>query len=117
MATPAANAQAGGGGGGSPNPQQAALDLVRPLRPILAGFNHRNRNQHRGARWWAAFGMLRRHLDKLADDLEASIASGGKSAGRKRKRGEGGGDGAPEDGPAETRARWVRDVLVPECYV
>lgn len=58
--------------------------------------------------------MLRRHVDKLADELEASVASGGKLGG-KRKRGEGG-DG-PGDGPAGTRARWARDVLVPECYL
>lgn len=102
----------------------AALELVRPLQPLLAGFAHRNRNQHRGARWFASFAMLRRHVDKLADETAARAARPPRMNPQKKKKKpdprrreaavEGGGD---DDGPAPRRARWLRDVLVPKCYL
>lgn len=112
----------GAGTGGCP----AALDLVRPLQPLLAGFAHRNKNQHRGARWFASFAMLRRHVDKLADETAALAAARPPNKEKKKKKknqqsaqphrrdeeAEGG-----EDDPAPRRARWLRDVLVPKCYL
>ncbi|KAI1144090.1 hypothetical protein F5Y05DRAFT_407490 [Hypoxylon sp. FL0543] len=96
------------------NEYEEALDRLQPLQPVLRGFNHRNRNQHRRAAWWGPFGMLRRHVDKLADELVDSAASRSKS--KKRKRGD-----DDEGGRAEKKVRdhvkWLRDVLVPKCYL
>ncbi|KAK8114996.1 hypothetical protein PG999_007065 [Apiospora kogelbergensis] len=97
------------------------LLLIRPLQPLLAGFNHRNKNQHRVATWWASFNMLRRHVTKWADELDQQAKS---RPPKKRKRivsAQGGDDNdtkkKTEDGPAEVRALWLRDVLVPKCYL
>ncbi|KAK8089395.1 hypothetical protein PG997_004356 [Apiospora hydei] len=90
------------------------LLLIRPLQTLLAGFNHRNKNQHRVATWWASFNMLRRHVTKWADDLDQQA----KARPKKRKRTtttNQGGDGS--SGPAEVRALWLRDVLMPKCYL
>ncbi|OTA93310.1 hypothetical protein M434DRAFT_11720 [Hypoxylon sp. CO27-5] len=101
----------------SANEYEAALDRLQPLQPILQGFNHRNRNQHRRAAWWAPFGMLRRHVDKLADELldsAAAASAAAKSKSKKRKR-------ENDDGRAEKKVRdhvkWLRNVLVPKCYL
>ncbi|KAI0840623.1 hypothetical protein F5Y06DRAFT_263192 [Hypoxylon sp. FL0890] len=99
------------------NEYEEALDRLQPLQPILRGFNHRNKNQHRHAAWWGPFGMLRRHVDKLVDELvdsAAAAAAAAKSKNKKRKRDN-------DDGRAEKKARdhlkWLRDVLVPKCYL
>ena len=108
------------GGGGTPAAgPQAALDLVRPVQPLLAGFAHRNKNQHRGARWFASFAMLRRHVDKLADETAARAAAARPPKKKKKKPPQGDQDGGDDDddGPAPRRARWLRDVLVPKCYL
>ncbi|KAI0128645.1 hypothetical protein BJ170DRAFT_732369 [Xylariales sp. AK1849] len=109
--------------GAAQSSAQQALSTLRPLQPILAGFNHRNKNQHRGARWWSSFGMLHRHLHKFAAELEVASQRTATSS-KKRKRedagsggGGGGSTGMKDGGPAEMRARWMRDVLVPGCYV
>ncbi|KAI2613099.1 uncharacterized protein GGS25DRAFT_478537 [Hypoxylon fragiforme] len=107
---------------------EAALAKLQPLRPVLGGFNHRNRNQHRRAAWWGAFGMLRRHVEVLVDELAVASALVRKKAvaagGKKRKRdggGGGGGGGGNKDGAEEKQVRghvrWLRDVLVPKCYL
>ncbi|RYP07257.1 hypothetical protein DL765_009209 [Monosporascus sp. GIB2] len=127
-----------GGPGDDVNRYLSALDELLPLRPVLAGLNHRNRNQHRGARWWGAFGMLRRHVGKLADELDvaaarfarmlpsssgasakAGISSGSGSNKKKRKRdGEtAGATTTPALARADERAEWLRDALVPKCYL
>ncbi|KAK7951760.1 uncharacterized protein PG986_007488 [Apiospora aurea] len=99
------------------NAYHDTLLLIRPLQPLLAGFNHRNKNQHRVATWWASFNMLRRHVTKWADDLDQQA----KARPKKRKRTptttttNQGGDGS--GGPAEARALWLRDVLMPKCYL
>ncbi|KAF6823483.1 hypothetical protein CMUS01_10678 [Colletotrichum musicola] len=43
-------------------------DLV-PLLHILDAFNHRHKNQHRVARWWNQFSLLRRSTKRLHDAL------------------------------------------------
>ncbi|RYO80298.1 hypothetical protein DL766_003233 [Monosporascus sp. MC13-8B] len=126
-----------GGPGDDANRYLSALDELLPLQPVLAGFNHRNRNQHRGARWWGAFGMLRRHVGKLADELDVAAArfarmlpsssganakagtSNSSSNKKKRKRdGETAGvTTTPPFARADERAKWLRDALVPKCYL
>ncbi|RYP72401.1 hypothetical protein DL771_004196 [Monosporascus sp. 5C6A] len=132
------------GPGDNANRYRSALDELLPLRPVLAGLNHRNKNQHRAARWWGAFGMLRRHVGKLADELDAAAArfakmlsssssstnanagnSSSSSSKKKRKRGGGGGGGGetpvvttnPVLARADERAKWLRDALFPKCYL
>ncbi|KAK7965086.1 hypothetical protein PG996_000554 [Apiospora saccharicola] len=101
----------------SSNVYHETLQLVRPLQPLLAGFNHRNKNQHRVATWWASFNMLRRHVTKWADELDRQAKARPKK--RKRTAGDGDGDGKKDGdgGSAEVRALWLRDVLVPKCYL
>jgi ribonuclease MRP protein subunit RMP1 len=99
-----------------PSAHQAALAKLQPLAPVLAGFNHRNRNQHRHARWWAAFGSLRRNVGRLISEVEVAAARPGPRAGSKRRKREGR-DGADRGDAAEERARWMRDHAVPEAYL
>ncbi|RYP03365.1 hypothetical protein DL764_005180 [Monosporascus ibericus] len=128
-----------GGSDDNANWYRSVLDELLPLRPVLAGLNHRNKNQHRGARWWGAFGMLRRHVGKLADELDVAAArfakilssstnanagnsSSGTSSKKKRKRGDGGGgtpvvSSIPALARADERAKWLRDALLPKCYL
>ncbi|KAH6653898.1 hypothetical protein BKA67DRAFT_563530 [Truncatella angustata] len=97
---------------------QSALAKVQPLVPILAGFNHRNRSQHRHARWWAAFGSLRRNVGRLVSELEAAAAKR-DARNPSKKRGRGGQEGGGGNGgkAVEDKARWMRDFLVGEAYL
>ncbi|KAK8026867.1 hypothetical protein PG991_003923 [Apiospora marii] len=99
----------------SNNLYHETLQLVRPLQPLLAGFNHRNKNQHRVATWWASFNMLRRHVTKWADELDQQAQARPKK--RKRTAAGDGSEKKDEGGPAEVRGLWLRDVLVPKCYL
>ncbi|KAI1483918.1 hypothetical protein F4774DRAFT_1782 [Daldinia eschscholtzii] len=97
------------------NVYQDALDGLQPLQPVLRGFNHRNKNQHRRAAWWAPFGMLRRHVERLVDELlEAAAAASNKSKSKKRQRGD---DGGGVERKVKGHVEWLRDVLVPKCYL
>lgn len=111
MANPQTQAQ--------PSVYDTALGKLQPLVSIFAGFNHRNKNQHRHAVWWAAFNSLRRNVGRLIGELEVAAAQSSKS-GRKRKldgKGKGKGRDDGEGGAVEKRARWVRDYAVPEAYL
>ena len=101
------------------NAYQDALDGLQPLQPVLRGFNHRNKNQHRRAAWWAPFGMLRRHIERLVDELldEAAAitaAASNKSKSKKRQRSD---DGGGVETKVKGHVEWLRDVLVPKCYL
>ncbi len=134
------SANGNGNGNGNGNRYRRALDRLAPLRPVLAGLNHRNRNQHRGARWWGAFGMLRRHVGKLADELDvaaarmARLSSSSSSSSSSSRTDERGKRKRRDDEPdrngvvvgpaaaaalagADGRAAWLRDALVPRCYL
>ncbi|KAI1661721.1 hypothetical protein F4813DRAFT_345542 [Daldinia decipiens] len=108
------------------NGYQDALDRLQPLQPILRGFNHRNRNQHRRAAWWAPFGMLRRHVERTVDELleaaDAVTAAAAKSKSKKRRRrrdddDDDGGGGGDAESKVRGHVEWLRDVLVPKCYL
>ncbi|GAW11123.1 hypothetical protein ANO14919_004630 [Xylariales sp. No.14919] len=125
-------------------PYSQALCRLEPLHPVLAGFAHRNHNQHRRAAWWRCFGMLRRNYAKLVEELVSAIAATRKNAARaartarvkskKRRReelvsgdlGTRGKDGlaAQELGVdveananVAKHATWLRDILIPKCYL
>ncbi|KAI1393474.1 uncharacterized protein F4822DRAFT_423942 [Hypoxylon trugodes] len=111
----------------SSNEYEEALDQLQPLQPILQGFNHRNRNQHRRAAWWASFGMLRRHVDRLVyellDFVSASLRTKSNSGSKKRKHDEGGRESKilqkikGDEERLRGHVEWLRDVLVPKCYL
>ncbi|OTB20558.1 hypothetical protein K445DRAFT_313017 [Daldinia sp. EC12] len=99
------------------NVYQDALDGLQPLQPVLRGFNHRNKNQHRRAAWWAPFGMLRRHVERLVVELleaAAVTAAANKSKSKKRQRSD---DGGGVERKVKGHVEWLRDVLVPKCYL
>ncbi|KAI1353159.1 hypothetical protein F5Y01DRAFT_69821 [Xylaria sp. FL0043] len=128
-------------------PYAQALSRLSPLQSMLAGLAHRNHNQHRRSAWWRHLGILRRNCARLAEDLASAVMAARKSAtkaakvakakGKKRRREElvsgisGTGTGGKDDDIAAqdveaavktdenvTRhATWVRDVLVPKCYL
>lgn len=55
---------------------------------------HRNKNQHRLAKWWKWLSMLRRCVAKLLLDLQS------------------------DDGlRASLRAEYMREILLPRCYL
>ncbi|KAI0887405.1 uncharacterized protein GGS22DRAFT_157088 [Annulohypoxylon maeteangense] len=100
------------------NEYEEALEKLQPLQPVLRGFNHRNRNQHRRSAWWAPYGMLRRHVDKLIDsllELSTAAIAAAKLKNKKRKRSDD--SGARAERKTRDHVRWVRDVLVPRCYL
>ncbi|KAI3337396.1 hypothetical protein HD806DRAFT_543060 [Xylariaceae sp. AK1471] len=129
------------------SPYTQALARLSPLQPILLGIAHRNHNQHRRAAWWRHFRMLRRHCADLVEDLVSAIATSQKNAiraakvaktkSKKRRREEllGAGAGVSGKDDDETgektevgmkmevdknvarHATWLRDVLVPKCYL
>ncbi|KAI1131566.1 hypothetical protein F5Y10DRAFT_52114 [Nemania abortiva] len=127
-------------------PYSQALSRLEPLQPVLAGLAHRNHNQHRRAAWWRCFGMLRRNCARFVEELVSAVAAARKDAAKaakaakakskKRRREElasgeratpmGGKDGlsvAGTDADMERdenvarHAIWLRDVLVPKCYL
>ncbi|KAI0808475.1 hypothetical protein GGR55DRAFT_193027 [Xylaria sp. FL0064] len=128
-------------------PYAQALSRLTLLQPMLAGLAHRNHNQHRRAAWWRYFDMLRRNCARLVEDLVSAVETARKSAaqaakvakakGKKRRREElvsgnsGTGTGGKDNDIASqgvgtlmktdenvTRhATWLRDVLVPKCYL
>lgn len=97
----------------SPAQLEAALTSLTTAAHILDGFAHRNRNQHRAARWWAAFSMLRRSLHKTLPDLDDAVrraedlSSLGLAASPKQQ---------PELDAVSARAGWVRGELAARCY-
>ncbi|EFX00550.1 hypothetical protein CMQ_7552 [Grosmannia clavigera kw1407] len=81
---------------------------------MIAGFQHRHKNQHRlSAYWWAPFQQLRRHAEKLREELHAQQQLQQKKQQQKRpsrKR------DVVSDAPTQ-RARWMQSNLVPKAYL
>lgn len=128
------------------NAYQSALETLAPLEPTLAGFARRNKNQHRRARWWASFGMLRRGTSRLLVELVAAAGSraarrlmtttttatsgsalvvtsggGGSSVAGSKKSKKSSSSGQHEDqhllDAADQRATWLRDAVAPKCWI
>lgn len=113
-----------------------ATARLQAARHVLSSLAARHRNQLGraggggcgGIGWWRTLGQLRRGVRRLLEartPLPPSSSRGeGETAGRggKKKQGsrptrrdEEGDDGRSHE--IEVRARWLRDVLVPRCYV
>ncbi|KAI1180224.1 hypothetical protein F4777DRAFT_365845 [Nemania sp. FL0916] len=123
-------------------PYSQALSRLSPLQPVLLGLAHRNSNQHHRAAWWRYFAMLRRNSARFVDVLSSAAARARRNAARaaraaakakskKRRREALASDGvvmgaeddlragADDEVDAEVarHAVWLRDVLVPKCYL
>lgn len=61
---------------------------------LLELFHHRNKNQHRRAKWWKWVATLKRCVNKLVEELEAS-----------------------DQARSHSRMTFMKDVLLPKCYV
>lgn len=112
---------------------QGSLSRLATALHILDGFAHRNKNQHRGTRWWGPFAMLRTSVRKALPDLEAAVqraevlssapAFSGAAAAKRRKTERGGGRGGghvavrqPELDRVVERARWIYGVVGAKAY-
>lgn len=105
----------------------SSLTRLSTAAHLLDGFVHRNKNQHRGTRWWAPFDMLRRSVRKLLPDMEGAVqraellsstSSSSSSAQAKRRKTNDKGAGAkqPELGRVEVRAQWVHDAVAVNAF-
>lgn len=109
---------------------QSSLTRLSTAAHLLDGFVHRNKNQHRGTRWWAPFDMLRRGVRKLLPDLEGAVqradlfsssssSSAGAGQAKRRKTNDKGAAAPakqPELGRAEARAQWLHDVVAVRAF-
>ncbi|KAK7737036.1 Ribonuclease MRP protein subunit rmp1 [Cytospora paraplurivora] len=109
---------------------QSSLASLATAAHILDGFVHRNRNQHRGTRWWGPFDMLRRSVRKTLPDLEGAVqraevlsasAPSSSGAAKRRKTGRDGHVVAvavkqPELERVVQRVQWIHDVAGVKAY-
>ena len=47
---------------------------LRKIQDVICLLHHRNKNQHRQAKWWKWLSMLKRCTEELIRDLESSDA-------------------------------------------
>ncbi|KAK4455961.1 hypothetical protein QBC34DRAFT_432258 [Podospora aff. communis PSN243] len=100
-----------------PDPLSSSLLLTQtlasliPTLQILNRFHHRNRNQHRIAKWYSHLDMLRRHLRKFLVAVEGRIAEVERMSVKKKKKGDNGGE------EVRVRAGWIGGVLVRGAYL
>jgi hypothetical protein len=94
---------------------------------------HRNKNQHRCARWWSSLGVLRRQIRRLVIELEdvnqavglrGLAPQGGKKNKRKGKvrrewmeEGEGEGGRTERVARVEKRVSFLREVVMGRCWL
>jgi hypothetical protein len=71
---------------------QAARGEISNLLAILDAFNHRNKNQHRLSPWWSRFSILRRALRAFDREEHAALVP-------------------------RADVVWLRDPVIPRCYV
>jgi ribonuclease MRP protein subunit RMP1 len=81
-------------------PTGCTPENLRPVQQLLHLTAHRNKNQHRIAKWWSSFSILRRQLGRLVAQLEAPDAMF-----RARKV------------EIEQRVDFLREQIVPRCYL
>ncbi|KAG0648282.1 RNA-processing rmp1 [Hyphodiscus hymeniophilus] len=82
---------------------------LHSINQILHLTHHRNKNQHRLAKWWKSFSMLRRNLSKLFKELETNLQYTALSPKNKKT--------VESREIVERRVRFLEDVLMERCYV
>jgi ribonuclease MRP protein subunit RMP1 len=76
---------------------------------------HRNRNQHRLAKWWSSLSQLKRHIQKLVSELSvldtaAQYEIKGKSKSESKYV-------RTAREKVEARVEFLENWLVPSCYL
>lgn len=96
----------------------STLTSLQTATHILTGLTHRNKNQHRGTKWWAPFSTLRRSLQKFTVDLEAATqrAEVVTVPISKQRNIPVKGAKTPELDRVVERAVWMRAVFGPRAY-
>lgn len=94
-----------------------ALTSLTAVDELLTLANHRNKNQHRLAKWWKEFSQLRRHIGKLIYELsDPRLGLQFESVAPRKKKPKS--DKAKESRErVEQRVEFLGDVLIPECYM
>lgn len=99
---------------------QKTLQSLATASVVLHGFAHRNKNQHRGTRWWGPFSMLSRSLRKLLVDLEGAVQRlevlSNQSLSRAKRKKDGPNVRQPELDKFTQRVQWVHEVIVAKAY-
>ncbi|KAK4242430.1 ribonuclease MRP protein subunit rmp1 [Achaetomium macrosporum] len=110
----------------NPEVLNTAIASLSPALELLERFHHRNKNQHRLSKWWAQADMLRRHVRKMLDELEAGLGEAERVAKirakdeKKREGGKKSGQGKAENrglGVVKKRAEYLRWRLGPGAYL
>lgn len=95
-------------------------DLV-PLLHILDAFNHRNKNQHRVARWWTQFSLLRRSTKRLHDALARRLRfRSAQNAGLKKIKSQHQKSSKAEsalDDDIAARVHGLLNTTIPSCFL
>ncbi|KAK4193622.1 hypothetical protein QBC35DRAFT_536898 [Podospora australis] len=101
----------------------SAIESLSPVHEILCRFHHRNKNQHRIAKWWAQADMLRRHTGKFIFCLENALEEAerleriGSLMKRKKKKTEKRKREEEEEEEIKKRAGYLRWGLGPGCFL
>jgi hypothetical protein len=83
-----------------PQPDSPTKDSeLHEVNRLLHLIWHRNKNQHRGQKWWKWVGMLRRSIGKLLVF---------ERQGWRRRE---------EEREKECRERWVREIVLPGAWL
>jgi ribonuclease MRP protein subunit RMP1 len=82
---------------------------LHSISQILHLTHHRNKNQHRLAKWYKSFSMLRRHVSKLSSELETNIQYTALSAKAKKT--------IESRAILGARVAFLQDVLIERCYL
>jgi len=85
------------------------LEELHSISQILHLTHHRNKNQHRLAKWYKSFNLLRRHVSKLSSELETNIQYTTLSAKAKRT--------IESREIVEARVAFLEDVLIGRCWL
>ena len=87
----------------------AIVVSLQEISKIFQLIYYRNKNQHRHASWWKCFGLLKRNIDKLIQELLVDRNCWGREE-------------ATAINPTSTlrshsRIGFMRNILLPKCYL
>jgi ribonuclease MRP protein subunit RMP1 len=94
-----------------PNPTHTSL---HSLYQILHLTHHRNKNQHRLAKWYISFGILRRQVSRLlalVPEYTLESQSRGKAKGKTRERER------KREEDIQVAVKFMLARVVSECYL
>ena len=89
----------------SPETVAKSAQSLATIIPLLQGFTHRNKNQHRLSHWFASLGLLRTALKRI----QAELAPLQRHASRKLS--------AKYELNVLRAVRWTQEAVIPRCYL